>query len=232
MVAHLRSSGENRGRRPSDRRWLAVFVLVLAVSILVPALRDREVHHHGKAPRPPASQSSDTAVPDTVAPAREVEPRQRSAASAKVSPTASTPPSAESSSDEPALGVLTEIGGGRLRSTAGLIYRPLRSEHRLDHVLRHGRDDPSKPVHGVFQGERDTILAIIDEAWRIAQTRGPPEVTREEQGARTALVVDLGRTIGYVGGESGQRRNHPKCRHVQLVVEGNEIVTAYPVLPR
>ncbi|MFV0442639.1 MAG: hypothetical protein ACK5Q5_03605 [Planctomycetaceae bacterium] len=130
------------------------------------------------------------------------------------------------------LGQLTNLGGKRFRSTAGLIYVQERSEHRIDHVLRHGKDDQSRPVHGVFNGDRDTILAVIDEAWQLAQKGRPPKVEVEDQGDRTVYVVDLGRKIGYMGGQAGKRKRFPPCRHLQLVVEGNEVVTAYPTIPR
>jgi hypothetical protein len=115
------------------------------------------------------------------------------------------------------------------------VYLQLRSEHRIDHVLRHGKDDPSRPVHGVFTGDRDLILAVIDEAWQLAQKGKPPKVVVEDEGDRTVYVIDLGRKIGFMGGQAGKRRNFPACRHVQLVVEGddgNEVVTAYPTIPR
>jgi len=87
-------------------------------------------------------------------------------------------------------------------------------------------------VHGVFNGNRETILAVIDEAFLLAEKGKPPKVQREEDGDRTVLVIDLGRKIGFMGGQAGKRRSFPPCRHLQLVVEGKEVVTAYPVIPR
>ncbi|MCA9052460.1 MAG: hypothetical protein KDA75_01420 [Planctomycetaceae bacterium] len=133
---------------------------------------------------------------------------------------------------KPKLGALTDLGNKRYQSTAGLIYRQLRSEHRLEHVMRHAEDDPSRSVHGVFDGDQDRILAVIDEAYLIALTSGPPKAISEDQDDRTVMTVDLGRKIGYMGGQAGKRRNFPACRHLQLVVEGEEVVTAYPVIPR
>lgn len=170
-------------------------------------------------PAPPAQQPSAT-VSGTAPPARPTP-------SATTAPQSTTPPAAA-----PKLGELTDLGGRRYRSTAGLIYVPLRSEHRLEHVLRHAEDDQSKPVHGVFSGDKATILALIDEAYQLAQKGRPPKVTTEEDGERTIYVVDLGRKIGYMGGQSGKRRSFPPCKHLQLVLEGREVITAYPVVPR
>jgi hypothetical protein len=139
---------------------------------------------------------------------------------------AAKPPSPKPESAK--LGVLTPIGRDSFESTAGLIYRPERSEHRIDHVMQHSRDVPTKPVHGVFDGTRDEILALIDEAYMLAQTRGPPQVVTEEQGDRQTITVNLNRKIGYMGGENGERRGHPPLKMIKLVLEDRDLITAYP----
>lgn len=128
-----------------------------------------------------------------------------------------------------ALGVLSEIRPGVFRSTAGLLYVPNgRDKHRIDHVLLHQKDDTSKPVHGVFDGNRSTILACIDEAYALTGSVNN-RVQQTHEGSRTVYSVDLGRRIGYLGGQVGQRKNHPECRFLQLVLQNeNEVVTAYP----
>jgi len=129
----------------------------------------------------------------------------------------------------PKLGVLTEVRKGVLQSTAGLIYRRGSVDgHRLDHVLEHSRDNLDKPIHGVFLGDREEILAVIDEGYQIAQKRGPPIVRKEEEGDRTVYLVDMKRKIGYLGGQVGDRKNHPACRLLRLVLEENEVITAFP----
>lgn len=131
--------------------------------------------------------------------------------------------------DTPALGELREIRNNVFESTAGLRYVPGSADgHRLKHVMQHAKDDLTKPKHGVFEGDRDQILAIIDEAYEKAK-KGGKDVRNSEEGARTVYIVNLGRKIGYVGGSSGERSGNPDCRYVQLVLEdGNVVVTAYP----
>lgn len=144
---------------------------------------------------------------------------------------ATTPPVAKAPAaqpEKPKLGVLKDIGRGTLESTAGLIYRSERSEHRIDHVMQHSRDNATKPVHGVFDGNREEILALIDEAYMIAQKRGPPQVVTEDQGDRETITVNLNRKIGYMGGENGARRNHPPLKKIKLVLEDRDVITAYP----
>jgi hypothetical protein len=103
-----------------------------------------------------------------------------------------------------------------------------REGHRLKHVLKHAKDDPSKPVHGVFSGDRDQILAWIDIAYEKGR-KGGKGVNRSEENDRVVYVVDMGKKIGYVGGQVGKRKNRPPCRYLQLVLEdGNEVITAYP----
>ncbi len=131
----------------------------------------------------------------------------------------------------PQLGELKEVGRNVYESTAGLIYRPGSEDgHRVEHVMHHGRDDLDKPSHGVFDGDKAQIFALIDEAWQITQKNGPPRVKIEEQGGgRTTYTVFMNRKIGYKGGQSGQRQRNPALKCVKLVLEGNHVITAYPV---
>lgn len=125
---------------------------------------------------------------------------------------------------------LTEVRPNVFVSPAGLEYGEGSAEgHRLSHLMRHAEDSPGRPIHGVFEGSREEILALLDEVWQTAQSRGPPDVEREVQGGRTVYTVNVGRKIGYVGGRSGSRRGFPPCRAVKLVLEGTAVITAYPV---
>lgn len=133
--------------------------------------------------------------------------------------------------DQP-LGKLTLTNKSRdeFRSSAGLIYvRGSEDGHRLKHVLKHAKDDLSKPVHGVYSGDRDQILAWIDQTYLKGRSGG--KGTRvERQGGRTVYTVDLGEEIGFVGGQAGKRKHNPPCHYLRLVVQNlNEVVTAYPL---
>ena len=62
------------------------------------------------------------------------------------------------------------IGRTQLQSPAGLIYgMGGGGEHRVDHVMRHAKDDPSRPSHGVFDGDKESILRLIDEAYEMVK---------------------------------------------------------------
>ena len=143
----------------------------------------------------------------------------------KDSTTSTSKPTATS-----ALGQLKEIRKNVFESTAGLRYVPGSADnHRLRHVMQHAKDDTSKPIHGVFEGNRDQILAVIDEAYLKAK-KGGREVHSEEQNDRLAYTVNLGRKIGYMGGSEGKRTGNPECRYVRIVLEdGNVVISAYPM---
>lgn len=131
------------------------------------------------------------------------------------------------------LGKLTEVGPKVFETTAGLRYGPGSVDgHRLLHIMEHAKDRPDKPVHGVFEGDEYTIRAMIDEAYLIAELRGPPQAKKEVEGERTIWKVDMKRKIGYLGGETGKRKGKPALTGIQLVLEGANVITAYPIDPR
>jgi hypothetical protein len=137
--------------------------------------------------------------------------------------------SEDGSDDARALGELVETSPGRFESMAGLLYtRGSREGHRIKHVMRHAEDQSGRPVHGVFDGGPDAVLAVIDEAFLKAE-EGGRGVSRETQDENVVYTVDLGRRIGYVGGQSGKRRGRPKATKVRLVLDGNRVITAYPL---
>ncbi len=125
---------------------------------------------------------------------------------------------------------LKKIGADGWLSPAGLRYqgRDPMGLTRLDHVLRHAEDQPSRDgPHGVFDGGADGALAVIDEAWELIQRR---RIEPEIESNRAAYLVSLGRRIGYLGGREGERRGHPALTRVFLVVERGttNVVTAFP----
>lgn len=117
--------------------------------------------------------------------------------------------------------------GETLVSKAGLRYGPGGAEgHRLQHVMRHLQDMPERDIHGVFDASgREQLVAVIDEAYRKARSDG--DMRKERQ--RTVYTVDLGRRIGYVGGQVGKRQRYPPCHKVKLVLQQLDVITAYPV---
>lgn len=126
-------------------------------------------------------------------------------------------------------GSLREIGKDRYISLAGLLYTPGSAEgHRLEHLRRHTEDQPSRPgKHGVFDGGMEGALKTIDQAYENAKI-GKRTSTRKEDG-RTIYTVDLGQRIGFVGGQDGNQKNQPMARRVQLVLDGNRVITAFPL---
>jgi len=121
---------------------------------------------------------------------------------------------------------------GTYQSPAGLRYtRGSQHGHRLKHLLAHTQDQPDRPgQHGVFQSRVPTeVVALVDEAY--LQALAGENTRVEYEGDRTIYTVDLGRRIGYIGGESGNRRGHPAARHLRMVLEGKNFVTAFPYRP-
>src|SRR5690606_29096933 len=138
-------------------------------------------------------------------------------------------PATSDSADDRLYGVLRQVSPDRYVSPAGLLYTPGSAEgHRLEHLRRHTKDDPSRPgSHGVFDGDMKGALATIDDAYQRAK-KGQRTTTQQEDG-RTIYTVDMGGRIGFIGGREGNRKRQPMARRVRLVVEGNRVITAYPM---
>jgi hypothetical protein len=93
--------------------------------------------------------------------------------------------------------------------------------------MRHAEDDLSKPIHGVFDGKQDEILALIDQAYLMAK-KGSNNVTSSKQRDRTVYTIYFSKRIGYVGGQKGKQKKNPICKELSLVLEGDRVITAYP----
>ncbi len=205
---------------------LLVFGAVVVYTIAQPQLNQRLGWSlPGLFEEPAAKQAANGEKPAD----RPARPLETDAANAKVADfpagdTASTVADLE-------LGQLRDLGRDVKMSAAGLVYAPGSAEgHRLDHVLRHSRDDPDRPgSHGVFDGGREGTLAVIDEAYLLTKEGGGAAVKTERDGNRTVYTVSMGRPIGFVGGSVGRRQDNPKTTRVRLVLEGVKIITAYPM---
>jgi len=123
---------------------------------------------------------------------------------------------------------LKPVGKHDLQSPAGLVYgMGGGGEHRVDHVMRHARNDLSRPSHGVFDGDQTTILKLIDEAYQMVKEKSK-YVKVESSGRNLEYTISIGRKIGYEGGEKGQRSNNRPLRVLRLILDGNRVITAYP----
>jgi hypothetical protein len=129
---------------------------------------------------------------------------------------------------------LQSTGPRTWQSPAGLIYTMgPGGQHRIDHVMRHASDDPDRNVHGVFDAdEQDDVLALLDEAYGLIQA-GSERVRRQpSDDGRTEYTIEMSGRIGYVGGRSGARQGHPQTNRLNLILDGQRVITAYPSWPR
>lgn len=123
-----------------------------------------------------------------------------------------------------------EASGSTFTSPQGLIYTMgPGQEHRLQHVFRHLHDQPERSgPHGVFDGDPAQVLALLDQAFQKIQ-RNDSDVTADRQGERSAYQIKMGRRVGYVGGQTGKRRDHPTATRIKLILEGARVISAYPL---
>jgi hypothetical protein len=112
---------------------------------------------------------------------------------------------------------MTPLGGGSMRSPAGLVYNPGSVHgHRLRHLLAHGsrsQPDPSKLINTQFKTYGRDLLQTVDKAWA---KRGKPTHSTDRI---DEYVIDMGEEVGTRGE-----------RFIKIIVEkdSNRIVTAHP----
>jgi len=89
----------------------------------------------------------------------------------------------------------------------------------------------SPPAHGVFigNGDRDTVLKLIDDAWELAEEKSSKAKYEKSRG-NDAWTVNMGRKVGFDGGKKGQRNGGKSLNSIKLILaNGNQVITAYPV---
>lgn len=125
---------------------------------------------------------------------------------------------------------LTQTGQNTYESPAGLVYGPDPSPSfasRVDHVLNHNTDIPNRAQHGVFASPNENeVFQNIDEAYGHVQNGNAFSVP---QGNRTVHFVNMGRPVGLIGGVPGGLTGNPTANYIQLVLDGNNVITAFPV---
>lgn len=126
-------------------------------------------------------------------------------------------------------GVLKDTGREVYVSPAGLRYtRGSEEGHRLKHLERHLKDIPDRPgKHGVFDGDMAQVLRWIDDAYTRGK-QGAKGVRKRDEDRRTVYEVPFTKTIGYIGGRDGKRDNNPDAKRLRLVVDGDQVITAFP----
>ncbi len=211
-------SGKNPQRvGKSSLGAIGIIVLVGVYSLAQPALNARFGWNL------PQLRSNDSGEVAVVSEADRVHPKESTSG---VSPQADSEQTADT---ELLYGLLREVSKDRYISPAGLQYTPGSAEgHRLEHLRRHTKDDPSRPgSHGVFDGDMEGALETIDRAY--LKAKQGTRTTKSVDEGRTIYTVDLGGRVGFVGGRDGGRKHNPMARRVRIVLEDTRVITAYPM---
>ncbi len=233
--------------RPQLERWLGVELPVLV------KLGNEPTDYTKKRPPNPIRNHSNRQNQSNIVPAEDAstqgdpskvtlpttEPTRPAIGESSSSPSSSVGPAPAAKPEKSARSTSSDgefefekLPRGELRSPAGLVYGigPNR-EHRVDHVMLHAQDNPDRPVHSVFTGDRDAILRTIDEAYTLIKqnSKRVKKFPVEDDPDRTEYLIDLQRPIGYRGGQQGARDQHPKLTRLKLILaDGNRVITAYP----
>lgn len=219
MSGQAKGGAASRTGRRSAGGMLAILLLVI-YWFAQPVLNERFGLNL------PGLNSDNNAQPANNAPTAEkaqprVEPR--------VEPAAKQTDVQRSDDGDLKYGLLQEVGRDRYLSPAGLMYTPGSQEgHRLKHIEKHLTDIPSRPgSHGVFDGEMPSVLKLIDQAFEKTKTNDR-DVSSSDEDGRMVYEINMRSRIGYVGGQTGSRRQKPAANKLRLVIDGNRVITAFP----
>jgi hypothetical protein len=220
--------------RPSSLDWKRILIIALVLGVggyqwYIQNVKNPPAENRDTVATVGGDANYDAKLPDGFEPNSKRQP-QIGSRSSRPEPSSTKDSSADwaHSNESPAQEFLVSVGGDRLQSPAGLIYgMGGGGEHRVDHVLNHAVDDPRRPVHGVFDGDRDSILKLIDEAYEMIKSKSK-NVESDNSRGNTAYTVSMGRKIGYEGGQKGKRDNRKSLDRIKLILDGNRVITAYP----
>lgn len=126
-------------------------------------------------------------------------------------------------------GLLRDLGNEEFMSPGGLRYTRGSAEgHRLKHLERHLKDQPDRPgKHGVFYGDMPQVIRWLDDVYERGKSSARGTRQRVEDD-RTVYEAPFDKPVGFVGGRDGARDNNPDALKIRLVVQGNQVITAFP----
>ncbi len=176
-------------------------------------------------PVKPAESQTATKKPPTEKTPAEKSPSSGSNTSKTSGPKESRP----DASEDLLYGLLKDTGREVYVSPAGLRYtRGSEEGHRLKHLEKHLKDIPDRPgKHGVFDGDMAQTLRWIDDAYTRGK-QGAKGVRKRDEDGRTVYEVPFTKTIGFIGGRDGKRDNNPDAKRLRLIVDGDQVITAFP----
>lgn len=119
----------------------------------------------------------------------------------------------------------TGVWDGVWESYGGVLYGPRRGRGRknalaidynneVQHLLIHTRDIPERDnIHSVFYAQGTDLIELVDEVKLMRPTKTSPD------GRLKIWEVDLGRPIGFFGGQRGAELGHPIKSAVRLELD-------------
>ena len=177
----------------------------------------------------PPTKPTETQIA-TKKPPAEKQPTEKTPATVSSAPKAAEPKQTKpNDSGDLLYGLLKDTGREVYVSPAGLRYtRGSEEGHRLKHLEKHLKDIPDRPgKHGVFDGDMAQVLGWIDDAYTRGK-QGAKGVRKRDEDGRTVYEVPFTKTIGFIGGRDGKRDNNPDAKRLRLVVDDDQVITAFP----
>ena len=72
------------------------------------------------------------------------------------------------------------------------------------------------------------MACFLDEAYELIKNKSKQVKKSPGRNGKTEYVVDMKRKVGYLGGQTGGRKNNPPLYKIKLILGDNRVITAFP----
>jgi hypothetical protein len=100
------------------------------------------------------------------------------------------------------------------------------------HIYEHTENDPKKPIHGIFDISNEDVDNLLEEIKKIILENNKKIFRRYFSGQEFIYEIDMGRKIGWMGGEYGEENGFPATSLVRVIMDRGLVKSCYPAIIR
>jgi hypothetical protein len=100
------------------------------------------------------------------------------------------------------------------------------------HIYEHTENDPKKIIHGFFDISNEDMDKLIEEITKILQEKNNKNLRSYFSGQQLIYDIDMGRKIGWIGGQRGEEMGFPTTTFIRVIMDGRMVISCYPAIIR